>query len=141
MAKSTAFKISVLFKPAAVSRIHTEINPPIEIDTIVSKFANLKSLLLSHLLFTNATCRKILYGTTVVPIKPAMVKILSGGKLKRFEDESNESKSTPTIKTVNTKEKLIIKTRIISIFSKILLFPKIIKGRAKPPERILNKLI
>ena len=87
MAKSTAFKISVLFKPAAVSRIHTEINPPIEIDAIVSKFAKLKSLLLSHLLFTNATCKKILYGTTVVPIKPAMVKILSGGKLKRFEDE------------------------------------------------------
>ena len=70
-----------------------------------------------------------------------MVKILSGGKLKRFEDEINESKSTPTIKTVNTKEKLIIKTRMISIFSKTLLLPKIIKGRAKPPERILKKLI
>ena len=70
-----------------------------------------------------------------------MVKILSGGKLKKFEDKNNKLKSTPTIKTVKTKEKLIIKTRIISIFSRTLLLPKIIKGSAKSPERILNILI
>ena len=70
-----------------------------------------------------------------------MVKILSAGKLKKFEDENNNLKSTPTIKTVKTKEKLIIKTRIISIFSRTLLLPKIIKGSANIPERILNILI
>ena len=59
-----------------------------------------------------------------MPIKPAMIRRLPSGILKKLEGDINSPKSTPTKKTVNMNEILITSTREIKILSKNLLFPK-----------------
>ena len=123
-------------KPAAVNKIHKDIIPPIKIENTVSKPASFKSFFESHFSLTKAACRNILYGTTVVPIKPAMIRRLPSGILKKLEGDINSPKSTPTKKTVNMNEILIIRTREIKILSKNLLFPKKIIKNAINPVKI-----
>jgi len=57
-----------------------EIIPPNTTANKVSIFTNFKSDILSHLSLTNDACKKILYGTTVVPIKPIITNKLPLGK-------------------------------------------------------------
>ena len=61
--------------------------------------------------------------------------------IKKLENEKREPKSIPTTNTVNTNDKLITKTSIISIFSKILLLPLTISNNAIKPENKLNTLM
>ena len=65
-----------------------------------------------------------------------MIKRLPSGILKKLEDDINSPKSTPTKKTVNMNETLIISTSKIKILSKNLLFPKKIIKKAIKPVKI-----
>ena len=85
--------------------------------------------------FTKAACRNKLYGTTVVPNKPTIVKV----SLELNEGINMPRRTSITLgwvrTAVNTKEILINKTIPMRMFFKSLWDPKTIKTATKLPTR------
>jgi len=117
---SAAFEISPKGMEAAETMIAIETNPPKIIEMIVSFLANDKSSLLCHLSLTKEACKNKLYGTTVVPIRPIIINKLWSGNVGINIPFNIAKRSGFVTIAVIKKEILIIKTKVMSAFSKNL---------------------
>ena len=121
--KSEALLICKSEIAEAVIITDIEITPPNDTANKVSVFTKSKSDGESHLSLTNEACKKMLYGTTVVPISPTITIKLSAGNLGINNPFARINRSGLTIMAEVKKAKLINKTKPIRTFSIIFLFP------------------